>query len=101
ITAELGIGYLWADSMCIIQDDSKDWENQSSQMGLIFARSLCTLAAIDAFSGQTNEDQGLVRSVWNTRGWILQERLLSKRILYFTKEQLLWECPQGIFDESS
>jgi len=27
------------------------------------------------------------------RGWILQERLLSQRILHFTRNELLWECP--------
>lgn len=29
---------------------------------------------------------------WNTRGWTLQERLLSKRVLHFTERKLLWEC---------
>ncbi|KAK4163094.1 hypothetical protein QBC43DRAFT_213770 [Cladorrhinum sp. PSN259] len=27
-----------------------------------------------------------------TRGWILQERLLSRRILHFTAQELTWEC---------
>jgi len=27
-----------------------------------------------------------------TRGWILQERLLSRRILYCGQEELIWEC---------
>ena len=26
------------------------------------------------------------------RGWCLQERLLSPRVLYFTKQELVWEC---------
>jgi hypothetical protein len=41
------------------------------------------------------------RSLWftevrdaplNNRGWVLQERLLATRILYFGKRHLLWEC---------
>ncbi|CCC09928.1 unnamed protein product [Sordaria macrospora k-hell] len=28
----------------------------------------------------------------NTRGWVLQERVLSPRILHFGKRQLMWEC---------
>lgn len=28
----------------------------------------------------------------NLRGWVLQERILSKRVLHFGKTQLLWEC---------
>ncbi|KAF1967189.1 HET-domain-containing protein, partial [Bimuria novae-zelandiae CBS 107.79] len=34
----------------------------------------------------------LERSALHKRGWALQERLLSPRILYFTKEQILFEC---------
>jgi hypothetical protein len=29
---------------------------------------------------------------WNQRGWTLQEKLLSTRILYFTKDVLYYEC---------
>ena len=28
-TQELGIRYLWIDSICILQDDKEDWEVQS------------------------------------------------------------------------
>ncbi|KAH6880456.1 heterokaryon incompatibility protein, partial [Thelonectria olida] len=28
----------------------------------------------------------------HTRGWVFQERMLSARILYFTKHQVMWEC---------
>ena len=28
----------------------------------------------------------------NTRGWVLQERLLSRRILHFAADQVYWEC---------
>ena len=28
----------------------------------------------------------------NQRGWVVQERLLAKRVLHFGKEQLFWEC---------
>ena len=30
----------------------------------------------------------------NLRGWVIQERLLAKRILYFGKNQLFWECQE-------
>ena len=29
---------------------------------------------------------------WNTRGWTLQERLLSRRVLHFTERKMFWEC---------
>ncbi|KAH0528234.1 hypothetical protein TsFJ059_003124 [Trichoderma semiorbis] len=34
------------------------------------------------------------------RGWVLQERLLSSRIVHFTSRQLIWECNELIASES-
>ncbi|GKZ16707.1 hypothetical protein AbraIFM66951_000056 [Aspergillus brasiliensis] len=31
-------------------------------------------------------------SRWATRGWTLQEELLSKRLLYYAKEEISWKC---------
>lgn len=30
------------------------------------------------------------------RGWVLQERALSRRSIYFTSTQVYWECGAGI-----
>jgi hypothetical protein len=32
------------------------------------------------------------KSILSERGWILQERLMSRRILHFGNEQTCWEC---------
>ncbi|RMZ68292.1 heterokaryon incompatibility [Pyrenophora seminiperda CCB06] len=32
----------------------------------------------------------------NTRGWVLQERLMASRVLHFCRDQVAWEC--GEFD---
>lgn len=32
----------------------------------------------------------------STRGWVLQERALSRRTIYFTENQTYWECGAGI-----
>lgn len=31
----------------------------------------------------------------NQRGWVLQERLLSPRVLHFSTDQVLWECRES------
>jgi hypothetical protein len=36
----------------------------------------------------------------NRRGWVLQERYLSPRTLHFGRNQLFWECYQGISSEA-
>ncbi|KAI1098476.1 heterokaryon incompatibility protein-domain-containing protein [Jackrogersella minutella] len=41
----IGIQYIWIDSLCIIQDDLKDWQEQSVQMGNIYRQSYFTIAA--------------------------------------------------------
>lgn len=33
----------------------------------------------------------------DTRGWVLQERILSPRLLYFGRQQLHWECAESTF----
>jgi len=38
-------------------------------------------------SGPSPED-----SQMKTRGWVFQERLLSRRLLYFGRKQMFWEC---------
>jgi hypothetical protein len=39
------------------------------------------------------------RLPWNTRGWTLQEKLLSKRILLFTDTQTYFKCSESIWTE--
>lgn len=35
-------------------------------------------------------------SMLNQRGWVLQERVLSRRLLSFTKTQVFWECRKRV-----
>ncbi|KAH8696768.1 heterokaryon incompatibility protein-domain-containing protein [Phaeosphaeriaceae sp. PMI808] len=50
VTRELGVLYLWIDSLCIIQsgDKGEDWERESGQMESIFSHAYCTIAATAA-----------------------------------------------------
>ncbi|KAF4965739.1 hypothetical protein FSARC_6522 [Fusarium sarcochroum] len=41
------------------------------------------------------------RSALFTRAWAYQERLVSPRVLYFTENELLWECFEGSSCECS
>lgn len=38
---------------------------------------------------------------WNTRGWTLQERYLSKRVVYFCDDQMYFECRTAFETESN
>ncbi|RBR13469.1 uncharacterized protein FIESC28_08169 [Fusarium coffeatum] len=37
----------------------------------------------------------------NRRAWVVQERLLSRRILYLSKDQLYWECDDCVANQAS
>jgi hypothetical protein len=41
----LGLAYIWIDSLCIVQDDLMDWQEQSGIMTTIYSNSYITLAA--------------------------------------------------------
>jgi hypothetical protein len=40
VTRMLGIEYLWVDSICIVQDDSKDFQKESVDMGKIYQHAI-------------------------------------------------------------
>ncbi|RDW56534.1 hypothetical protein BP6252_14124 [Coleophoma cylindrospora] len=58
ITRELGLRYLWLDSLCICQDDHKDWERESSIMGDIYAQSYVSISAMRS----VNDTDGFLTS---------------------------------------
>ncbi|KAH8773272.1 heterokaryon incompatibility protein-domain-containing protein [Hyaloscypha finlandica] len=45
VTHTLGRRCIWIDSLCIIQDDIMDWEEESKKMGEVYGNSKVTLAA--------------------------------------------------------
>lgn len=49
----LSIRYLWIDSLCIIQDDATDWEQQAAKMASIYENAFLTIAATHSSSNQT------------------------------------------------
>ena len=51
VTRALGLRYLWVDSMCIVQDDSADWNYESLTMSRVYGQSTCTIAAAASISG--------------------------------------------------
>lgn len=46
ITRNLGIRYLWIDSLCIQQNSKADWEIESQKMGLVYRNSTVTISAL-------------------------------------------------------
>jgi hypothetical protein len=114
VTLSLGYRYLWIDALCIIQDDHEDWLREAAKMALVFRNSSCTISAhaacgdSDGFlcvknstSSETSDFRPGVSSLvaashLSHRGWVFQERILSRRLLHFTAEGLFLEDASGI-----
>jgi hypothetical protein len=48
VTRELGKQYLWIDSLCIIQNDSRDWKKEAKTMKMVYSMAYFTIAATSA-----------------------------------------------------
>jgi hypothetical protein len=56
ITRYLNIRYIWIDCLCIIQNDSLDWQREAAGMAQIYSNSYLTIAAARA----TDSSQGFL-----------------------------------------
>ncbi|KAM7191485.1 heterokaryon incompatibility protein [Rhypophila sp. PSN 637] len=45
VTRQIGVKYLWIDSLCIIQGDAADWDHEAKKMGGVYRNSFLTIAA--------------------------------------------------------
>lgn len=48
LTMSIGMGYLWIDSLCIVQDDRQDWLEESKKMALVYHGATLVIAAVDS-----------------------------------------------------
>lgn len=125
-TRELGLDYLWIDSICIIQGQGGDFEQEAKRMEDVFSSAFCVIAASsahgqnDGFLTRRNQERqfltfeaaglptlfvshfmdnfskDVLEAPLNKRGWVLQERALARRTIYFTDRQTYWECGRGV-----
>jgi Heterokaryon incompatibility protein (HET) len=61
---------------------------------LKYSSSDCSLTGSMYIRSPAFETERLQDAPLDKRGWVLQERLLSPRILYFGRQQLYWECAE-------
>lgn len=52
ICNRLGFCYIWIDSLCILQGDEADWEEEASKMGGIYASCSLNIVASAAANGK-------------------------------------------------
>ncbi|KAI0377545.1 HET-domain-containing protein [Hypomontagnella monticulosa] len=135
IVREVGLRYLWVDSLCIIQPDGTkegmaDWEEQSAKMCSVYEQAYLTIAASSANSADESflrhssrpryfeyditsvpgltmvarmqcvtghhhrrwDENPMPDDPLDKRGWVLQESLLSNRMISYSTDELQWRC---------
>ncbi|KNB16432.1 hypothetical protein FOXG_14799 [Fusarium oxysporum f. sp. lycopersici 4287] len=125
VTRALGVPYLWIDSLCIVQGPDGDFDTEAKRMETVFSSAYCVIAASRAngtssgflwerpereavrLDGYLTNDSvyvceaiddfqhDVIEGALNKRGWVLQERALAPRTIYFTENQTYWECGHG------
>lgn len=125
VTRAIRRRYLWIDSICIIQGEDGDFNQEAKRMEEVYSGAYCILAAGRAtghFSGflQARNERDYVtlrreneapfyicqaiddfkthvlEGGLNSRGWVMQEHALARRTIFFTEHQTYWECGGGV-----
>ncbi|KAE9365141.1 HET-domain-containing protein [Stipitochalara longipes BDJ] len=128
LVRRLGLRYLWVDSLCIVQNSRRSWNLNARMMNVIYGNAhlticaadgsdaWCGLKALDSSGHSTIQhiqecapgvrlmvsqlaETGINSSVWNTRAWTFQERLLSKSCLIFTEGRVFFQCRSATMSE--
>ncbi|KAH7050154.1 heterokaryon incompatibility protein-domain-containing protein [Macrophomina phaseolina] len=125
----VGIRYLWVDSLCIQQDLTGEKQREINAMASIYNGAIVTIVAASGDDPWTplpgirestrpgrppiitkglklacaGVDYRLTveNSKWNTRGWTYQEGILSRTLLIFSRDQLFFRCNTATWQEDT
>lgn len=125
VSKSLGLRFLWIDALCIIQDSPEDKAIEINKMGSIYTDATVTIFATcasrvgDGFLQHRSSDEGGVQLSFyvsdsmqgkvtmllqddytpdeplDSRAWVVQETLLSRRRLIYGTKELLWKCQEN------
>jgi hypothetical protein len=128
ITRRLGFEYLWIAALCGGQNDPKIRAEEIAKFPSTYGQCVMMLSAsagTDVHAGILNDrlvlqspalgkskDRYLRQNFlrWPSqledsplahRGWALQERILTPRVLHFTSRQMIYECAEDLKFEAS
>ncbi|KAE9373658.1 HET-domain-containing protein, partial [Stipitochalara longipes BDJ] len=129
LVREIGERYLWVDALCIVQDDSTAKHQQIQRMDRIYSEAFATVvalagddanASLPGVRGGTRKPQEIHHveglsmvatppplkyildiSKWDTRAWTTQERMLSRRCIFFSKDHVYFQCGENVLCEES
>ena len=127
-TLRLGLRFLWVDRYCIDQLNPDERAQTIRHMDTIYRcadlvicaaaghgadsglpgvssshrirQPICTLEKYELRSTFPSARWAICDSLWNSRGWTLQEARLARRCLFFTQYQMYFVCHTGTRSEA-
>ncbi|KAI8941757.1 hypothetical protein NX059_002962 [Plenodomus lindquistii] len=110
-------------------DNKADWDREAARMKDVYSGAYCTIAATAAKNSHSgfldrqtlteyvcvhdnaekqfflstdidDFDCEVVKAPLNSRAWVFQESVLSRRTIHFSANQMYWECGEGIYCEN-
>ncbi|KAI6033580.1 hypothetical protein PISMIDRAFT_684525 [Pisolithus microcarpus 441] len=81
-----GFSWAWSDTCCIDKDSGADLQEAIGSMFLWYHRSSLTIV----YLADVADTGSLADSVWFKRGWMLQELLASKIVLFYARDWSLY-----------
>ena len=81
------VGYLWAwiDTCCIDQSNNVDVQESVNSMFVWYRHSALTIVYLSDVP-PSSKPGALAESVWNTRGWTIQEFLAPRVVLFYQQD---------------
>jgi hypothetical protein len=129
LVSSIGERYLWIDTLCIVQDDEENKKKYITEMDIVYHCAILTIVAMhgqDSNAGlpglradtrpaeifaEIGDKVLLVTppglrgsadaSRYERRGWTLQERILSRRCVYFSTTEVYFQCRVAVWREAS
>ncbi|TXB96191.1 hypothetical protein FocTR4_00016303 [Fusarium oxysporum f. sp. cubense] len=125
IVSQMGLKYIWIDSLCIIQDSLADWTQEAKDMKRVYEHAIFNLCSATASDSSGNSfvarrayllkpqrlrihgevfqfvcddllQDDITYCTLRSRAWVYQEWYLSKRSLILGSHQLWWHCKEQL-----
>ncbi|ETS81522.1 hypothetical protein PFICI_06524 [Pestalotiopsis fici W106-1] len=89
VTRNLGVRYIWIDSLCIIQNSTDDWRSEGLQMAQVYTNSYLNIAAAHSTDGHgglfVSRDPARIQPIHIKTDWVG----IGKRKL-FLRDEKFW-----------
>ncbi|KAG2339204.1 HET-domain-containing protein [Suillus weaverae] len=86
---DLGYRWTWVDTCCIDQTNNVEVQQSVNSMFIWYHHSALTIIYLSDVP-PSSQPGALAISVWNTRGWTVQEFLAPKFVLFYQKDWSLY-----------